>query len=553
MPQLPASVVLALGPDVDARQLAKFVSAPVTPGPARATDRVLMDTFDGRLRRRGLYLWRQRSRAGRGGPPTVQLTLEESRQGPLTATVEPPRPDRILVGDLPPGALSDRVGPVLGERALLPQVRVRSRSEALGVCNADGKTVVRLTVEDPTVVTAGQTVPLGRRLVVAPVLGYDRDFEQVSARLKGRGRLSDCAGPVVSEALEAAGLPIGGVSSDVDVHLEPAMRADRAMMAISRRLADVVDANLAGTVADLDPEFLHDLRVAVRRSRAVLKEMKGVLDPEAAARARSDLRWVQEVTGPTRDLDVLLHDWPAMAAPVPAAMAGDLQPLRRLLQQHREDAFAAMRRNLRSRRFALAWGGWRALVDDGPEQPGPNAGAPIGRLAGGRIVSVYRGMVQMGTAIDDGSPPEALHDLRKRGKELRYLLELFGGMWPAERVKPLVSALKGLQDVLGHFQDDEVQVKELRSLGPALAATEGGTDSLIALGFVIDGLSISQRQARADFAARFADFAAPDNRRIVTDTFAPHKAAAANPKKVKGAPAAQSGGRRGGRAGGGRR
>ena len=534
MPQLPESVVLALGPGLDTGKLTRILSSPVTPGPARSTDRVLMDTFDGRLRRRGLHLWRQRMRTGRSTQPTLQLILEVARQAPLTVPVEPPRPDRILVDDLPPGLLRDRIGPAMGERALLPQVRVRSRSEPLGVCNADGKTVVRLTVEEPEVVAPGQSIAIGRRLVVTPVLGYDRDFERVAARLTARGRLSASAHPVVDEALQAAGVPAGGVSSDVEVVLRPAMRADRAMLLISRRLADVVDANLPGTVADLDPEFLHDLRVAVRRSRSVLKEMKGVLAPDVAAGARADLRWVQEITGPTRDLDVLLHDWPAMAAPVPAAMAGDLQPLRVLLQQHREEAFAAMRRHLRSRRFAAAWGGWRELVDHGGEHPGPNAGAPIGRLAGGRIVSVYRAMVQMGTAIDDSSPPEALHELRKRGKELRYLLELFGGMWPAERVKPLVGALKGLQDVLGHFQDDEIQVKELRSLGPALAATPGGTDSLIALGFVIDGLSISQRQARADFAARFADFAAPANRRIVTGTFAPDGAAAAKGKRHSG-------------------
>ena len=149
----------------------------------------------------------------------------------------------------------------------------------------------------------------------------------------------------------------------------------------------------------------------------------------------------------------------------------------------------------------------------------PLAGFPIGELASQRIVSVYRGMVKMGSAIDDSSPPVALHDLRKKGKELRYLLELFGGMWPSDKVKPLVSTLKGLQDELGHFQDDEIQVAELRHLGPALAAAPGGTDSLIALGFVVEGLASRQHQARRAFAGRFADFSQPSTRRVVERTF----------------------------------
>ena len=69
-------------------------------------------------------------------------------------------------------------------------------------------------------------------------------------------------------------------------------------------------------------------------------------------------------------------------------------------------------------------------------------------------------MVKMGTAIDDDSPAEDLHELRKVGKELRYLLEFFASLYPAEVVKPFVKTLKGLQDQLGRFQDREVQADD---------------------------------------------------------------------------------------------
>lgn len=523
MPLLPLPVVLAMRPGLDLDGIARLVSAPVSPGAVRSTDRILVDTFDGRLRRRGLQLWREPARVA-GSSGAVRLALHAEREASLSAVAVPARKDRILLSDLPPGPLQDRLGPLVDVRALLPLVRVRSRVEPLVVCNGDGKTVVRLAVETPAVASGRSAVPLARRLVVTPVRGYDRDFDQVVRRLTAKGRLTACPHPVAEEALRAAALPLRGVSADIDVELKGDMRAHPATLLIARRLAEVVEANMAGTLADLDPEFLHDLRVAVRRTRSVLKEMKGVLVEEPARRSRADLRWIQEITGPTRDLDVLLQDWPAMIAPVPAPMAADLRPLRELLESQRAAEFDSMRKQLRSRRFALAWEAWRSLIgeeSDGGRRTGPNGGTPIGRMAGRRIDTVYRAMVEMGSAVTDESPPEALHDLRKRGKELRYLLELFGGMWPADRVKPLVSALKGLQDVLGHFQDDEIQVKELRSLGPALAATPGGTDSLIALGFVIDGLSISQRQARADFGVRFAAFAAPETRDVIAGTFAP--------------------------------
>ena len=72
----------------------------------------------------------------------------------------------------------------------------------------------------------------------------------------------------------------------------------------------------------------------------------------------------------------------------------------------------------------------------------------------------------MGTAIDDDSPAEDLHELRKVGKELRYLLEFFASLYPPEVGKPFVKTLKGLQDQLGRFQDHEVQANKLRELAP---------------------------------------------------------------------------------------
>ena len=64
-------------------------------------------------------------------------------------------------------------------------------------------------------------------------------------------------------------------------------------------------------------------------------------------------------------------------------------------------------------------------------------------VAADRIRRVYRRMVRDGSAIDDDSPAEALHDLRKRGKELRYLLELFGGLFEPKVVKPMVEDAQG--------------------------------------------------------------------------------------------------------------
>ena len=140
-------------------------------------------------------------------------------------------------------------------------------------------------------------------------------------------------------------------------------------------------------------------------------------------------------------------------------------------------------------------------------------------VAGGRIRTVYARMVKAGSAIDDTSPADDLHDLRKRGKELRYLLELFGGLWPAEVVKPMVKSLKGLQDVLGLHQDREVQADHLRGLADELSKEVGGPEALLVLGVLVDQLDAEQHAARDQFAERFAAFASTDTQDLVTRTF----------------------------------
>ena len=103
-------------------------------------------------------------------------------------------------------------------------------------------------------------------------------------------------------------------------------------------------------------------------------------------------------------------------------------------------------------------------------------------LASHRITRVYRKMVKMGRAIDDDSPAEDLHELRKVGKELRYLLEFFSSLYPADVVKPFIKTLKGLQDQLGRFQDREVQANALRALAPEV----GQPATVMAMGVLVE-------------------------------------------------------------------
>ena len=489
---------------------------PVVTQKAHTVERTFWDTFDGRLHGAGLAL----IDAGR------RLSLVDAASGAERAGGQLGRGvTRLLAEDLPAGGLRDELEPLIEMRALTPLVRVRSRMLPVNVLDEIGKIVVRLRVEEPTAHAGPGSdggTPLRARLHVIGVLGYDRELARLRTLLSSKLGLEEAAPPVQDEAVAASGGRVGGTSSKLRVRLDPADRADAAAATVLRRLIEVIELNLPGTLANVDTEFLHDLRVAVRRTRALQRELRGVFAPAPLRAFRDEFRELQRITGPVRDLDVQLLEFGELAEGLPAGVAGDVAPLRRLLEDHLIAERRAMVRALSSERTRAVLDDWSrhldALVEsDASERP--DAARPIGDVAGGRIVRVYRRMVKMGSAIGDESPHEALHELRKQGKELRYLLEFFASLYPAEVVKPMVTSLKRLQDVLGRFQDREVQADVLRSLGDEVAALEGGAAALMAMGVLVQRLGAEQDQARTQFAESFAAFAAKSQRKLVEQTF----------------------------------
>jgi CHAD domain-containing protein len=478
------------------------------------TDRVFYDTFDGLVHEAGAMVVHEDGR----------LALLE-RSGRERAQLKMARPSAaLLVGQLEPGPLRDALAEIVEVRALLPVVHLSSRLRRLDVLDGERKTVARISLEQPALIsTSGLRRPLRPRVRVSPVRGYGKELREVRRRLEHDLGFAPADRSLVEEAVLAAGGVPGGTSSKIDVPLAFEQRADAAASAVLRALLEVIEANLPGAIADTDSEFLHDFRVAVRRSRAVQRELRGVFPPAELGRFRDEFRWLQRATGDARDLDVYVLEFDGYRAMVREPMRADLDPLLRVLRTRRLLARREMVRALGSDRASALRREWCSFLQELVELPleaRPDAQAPIGTIVAQRIAKVYRRMVKMGRGIDGSSPAADYHELRKKGKELRYLLELFAEpLYPADVVKPMIRALKALQDVLGRHQDREVQVAMLHSLADEVAALPGGAGALMAMGVLVERLREDEHGARSEFAQRFGAFASADQRRAVKDTF----------------------------------
>jgi CHAD domain-containing protein len=478
--------LLEEGADVESASAWLADKLDVRPGRARAFTATYYDTFDGRLHAAGVTL---RHSDGR-------LLLSDRATGAELVGAEAPAAKRLFEHDLPE-PLRARLADAVEMRALLPVAKVKGRRLPVAVLNADEKTVVRIVVES----YAG----LHGRLYATAVRGYDRDLERVAAALA----LPEAGVPVVDEAISAAGGSPAGTSSKLSLLLDPDAPATRAAEVVFNRLLEVIHANLPGTLDDVDTEFLHDFRVAVRRTRSLQRQFKRVY-PERLRHFRDEFKRLQQVTGELRDLDVYLLDFEGLRATLPEPIQADLDPLKALVERRRAAALTATRRALRSRRTQDALDEWAAFVADAPA-----SGETVLALASERIGKVYRRMVKLGSAIDDSSPAEDLHELRKVGKELRYLLEFFSSLYPPDVVKPFVKTLKGLQDQLGRFQDREVQANALRAWAPEVQ----DPPALMAMGVLVERFRQEEAAAREQFAERFAAFASKQQRALIKDQF----------------------------------
>jgi CHAD domain-containing protein len=132
-------------------------------------------------------------------------------------------------------------------------------------------------------------------------------------------------------------------------------------------------------------------------------------------------------------------------------------------------------------------------------------------------------VLQEGDAITVASPPEALHDLRKSCKKLRYLMEFFQSLYAEEKIKLLIKNLKGLQEVLGDFQDYAVQEENLKLISEEMMALKIHANTFLAIGVLIQDLDAHRSKAREDFASRFEVFKQEENQLTFKLLFSPSK------------------------------
>ena len=456
------------------------------------------------------------------GRTLMTLRRIKSSVGQRTLAVESvPR----FVDDFPAPVWRQRLAPLLSHRALLPQLSLHCRCIPLQYIDTQGKLCLQLAIENNRLMLdQGAYRMPGKRIRLLPVKGYENITQQVARYLAQELGLAPAGDNELSAGLALLQRRPGDYSAKLDVPLEPGMTTAAAMQKILLVLLDTMERNEAGVIKDIDTEFLHDFRVAVRRTRAALGQIKGVFEKQRLDPFSNDFAWLGKLTGPTRDMHVYLLKYGSYYETLPQEMRPHLAPLKVFLEKKLARERAAMVRHLKSQHYRHLKQDWRAFLslpaDESSELK--HAQRPIKAVANERIWKMFTRVLKDGNAITAASPAERLHRLRIDCKKLRYLLEFFASLYPPAKLQRLIKALKRLQDNLGDFNDLHVQMVALRHFQEQMAAEgELTPETQSALELLLAHFNELQLSQRLLFSDRFSDFSERQNRALFETLFKP--------------------------------
>lgn len=482
--------------DDSLRAAIELVRGPLTADTPKTQSRTvtLRDSVNRRLSRQGYRL--TCTPAGEG---EESWSLTGPDGGVLAeATVTPTA--SVFDSDLPKGALRGLLEDAGRGRSLQPIAELELSETLTALRDDQGKIRCRLLL---TRVKDGAGCE-ATDLAVLPLKGYETDAERLRDRIRHDLEWPTANGSALDRLL-ADNMPLPG---RVDVELRADDPAGPVMREILSAQLDVLEDRLPGVLADRHPDYLHQFRVAIRRTRSALSQLAPAIALEGRAEAVEGFRWLGQVTSPLRDLDVQLMDLAQRRAD--GADADVLAPLERHLLGLKTKAHRDLALQLSGARFLTLAARWRDSLS--PSSANWTATeplrAPFVEVVAARGRRILRKVLRDGRRIGPDSEAERLHDLRKRMKKLRYVAEFLAEVLPREKTKPAVKALKGLQEVLGRVQDREVQVAALHRYGRDLAGRKGvSAETLMAIGAWSEELDRDRRAARAEFAAAFEAFA----------------------------------------------
>jgi CHAD domain-containing protein len=416
------------------------------------------DTDDLRLARWGASL---RHRPGEGW--TVKLPAE--RDAPFLV-----RPEVVFQGsgDMPPAGAVALVRGFARERELHPRVHMTTIRRRSGIHDADGRLLGGVVDDTVSVLDDGSAPASFRELEVE--IGDDMSSALLDAlverlRQAGAGAPDQTAKYVRALASHAPLAPeITVTELDADASAGDVVRRAIALSVIRLVVHDPV------VRLDVDPEGVHQARVATRRLRSDLRTFRSLLERGFVAGTREELGWLATSLGAVRDGDVLLERLRGRVSELPESEQAEAGAVLATLEERRAEAHAHLLETLDSDRYV-------ALLSHLVETANTPALAKSAHAQSADVIPAlvrkpWHRLEKRVRALGEIPSDEELHEVRIRTKRVRYAAEAAAPV-VGKPARTFARAAAGLQDALGELNDAVVARTWLEQWSDAHAGSPG--------------------------------------------------------------------------------
>ncbi|MEN3288738.1 MAG: triphosphatase [Bradyrhizobium sp.] len=465
----PAGTEIELKLIVDTGRLAAFDDAPViaaharNKGTRRHLKSVYYDTKKRTLWRNGLSLRVRQIGTRFVQTVKVQETEDPLRRGEWEAAVPSLAPDLALAMPFIPEDLRDGLTQDKLEIVFASDIHRHQRL-------LDWPSGTVEVAFDQGVLTAGERTQAVDEIELELKGGGTAAIYEIAQRLAEHGPLRPSIRPKSARGFDLASGHAPGADKPRKLRLDPAVSLDESFAAVLRSCFRHLLQAIPSAEDGRNPEGVHQLRVSLRRLRAVMQLMQAMGDWSKLDSLRFDAQWLAQSLSAARDWDVFQTDTLPVIAQGCASVGG-FDTLAEIAQRHRTTAYRRIRSALADRRctmFLLNLGewietrGWRS--DISPETLGQLA-LPAVEFAGTVLEARHTKVLKRGRHFKSLTTVQR-HELRLALKKLRYsadfLLPLYGERRSA---KKYARRLAGLQEQLGCYNDMATTTALLAGLG----------------------------------------------------------------------------------------
>lgn len=408
---------------------------------------------------------------------------------------------------------------ILDLRALSPVYKGILKIQQFSLQNEDGKFLIDCQLISINAIDNPRTSKF-RQIKLTPVMGYEKEHKIAIELLNNLGAFKPQLDPVKS-LYSALGIIPQGFSIKPKLNIPADMPSRSAISVIIYTMLEKQRLTENGIIKDIDTEFLHHFRVALRMVRAAVAQLKVVFPEQDVIMLKDRFGALGRNTNLLRDLDVFIMEKDYYLGLIPKSLSSGLLPMFDDFEKNRISEVKRIAKWLSSKAYekeitelqSLFKNGYCAIETQWSEVPSI-------QLAVNRIQKRYKVIQKSAAIITADTPDRDIHSIRIDCKKLRYLLYFFDGLFDSKQQKIAVNHLKSLQDKLGLFNDLTVQGEFLENYLEKIEHKENKDIMLIAaLGGLISTLHTKQVEERKRCIEELAIFSNEQNRQIFKTTF----------------------------------